>query len=129
MKKLLALILISPIFISAEDIEYPIELTCELGAKIIYAYITKDTSMSWIQHLEKSSLIFEEDKRKGKKLTKFKKLEIDEDSIKIFVRDTGSFNYRLHINRYTLLASSELNTRTDSGKCYKGFKEYKETKI
>ena len=131
MKKLLALLLLSPLVVS-EELEYPVELTCELGAKIIYVYLAEDISKSWIKHIDKSSLVFEEKKRKGMKLTKFKKLEVDKDTIKILVKDIGpavNNRYRLHINRYTLKASSELVTRTDSGKCFMGFKEYKNKKI
>ena len=128
MKKLLALLLLSSLVVS-EELEYPVELTCELGAKIIYVYLAEDISKSWIKHIDKSSLVFEEKKRKGMKLTKFKKLEVDKDTIKVLVKDIGPHRYRLHINRYTLKASSELLTRTDSGKCFMGFKEYKNKKI
>ena len=131
MKKLLTLLLLTPLVVS-EELEYPVELTCELGAKIIYVYLAEDISKSWIKHIDKSSLVFEEKKRKGMKLTKFKKLEVDKDTIKILVKDIGpavNNRYRLHINRYTLKASSELVTRTDSGKCFMGFKEYKNKKI
>jgi len=133
MKKLLALLLLSPL-VAGEELEYPVELTCELGAKIIYVYLAEDISKSWIKHIDKSSLVFEEKKRKGMKLTKFKKLEVDKDTIKILVKDIGpgvgvNNRYRLHINRYTLKASSELVTRTDSGKCFKGFKEYNKKQI
>lgn len=128
MQKLLALLFLSP-FVVSDEIEYPVELTCELGAKIIYVYLAEDISNSWIKHIDKSSLVFEEKKRKGKKLTKFTKLDIDKDTIKIIVKDIGLHRYLLHINRYTLMASSELVTRTDSGKCFMGFKEYNKTQI
>ena len=50
LKKLLALLLIFPIFISAEDIEYPIELTCESGAWIHQISITGKNE-GWIQQI------------------------------------------------------------------------------
>ena len=41
-KKLLALLLLSPL-VAGEDIEYPIELTCEAGANIYYFKIHKSS--------------------------------------------------------------------------------------
>ena len=54
MKKLLALFLIFPIFISAEDIEYPIELTCELVVPIYISYDPLDTTgtIEFVNQLE-----------------------------------------------------------------------------
>ena len=46
MKKLLALLLLSPLVVS-EEVEYPIEITCEFGANIIYLYFDETHEMSW----------------------------------------------------------------------------------
>ena len=129
MKKLLALLLLSP-FVAGEEVEYPIELTCELGATMMYVYIAEDISDSWIKHLEKSPLTLEEKKRKGRISTKFKTLEFDKDTLKIRFKDMGFPYHKLYINRYTLLAESEYPINVyRSGKCFKGFKEYNKKQI
>ena len=117
MKKLLALILILPIFISAEDIEYPVELTCELGSQVIYFNLDgENNSMTFIQNP-----IMAEAKK-----YKLKRVSILEHALLIRI------NIRTNPHQYTInrfnLKINEFTRGTD-GQCYKGYKEYKEKVI
>jgi len=117
MKKLQALLLILPIFISAKDVEYPIKLTCELGAQVIFINLDKNEStLTFIQNPRMT----------GYKAHKLKKVKIKDDSINIKLWfGTHPINY--NINRYNLKID-ELTYGND-GQCHKGFKEYNNKQI
>ena len=124
MKKLLALFLIFPIFISAEDIEYPIELTCESGPWIHHISITSSDN-AWIKKVSgpKDPFLLLRD---GEKYS-LKNIVITESTIEL---KTGfGLGAKWIINRYSggiQLANLNSGVR---GRCFRGFKEYKETKI
>ena len=116
-KKLVALLLLTPL-VSGEDIEYPIELTCELGAQVIFINLDK----------EKNSVTFEQNPRMAqpKKTHKIRKVKVNEGAINIKVwSGTNPHNY--NINRYNLKIDEI--SRGHVGQCFKGFKEYTEKQI
>ena len=128
MKKLLALILLSPLAVS-EEVEYPIELTCELGASIVYLHIAETKENSWWMPHDShqfgnkfKSTFFNNENFKNKKNNNFIRLKITDGQIRV---DLSGLNIgaALLINRYTLKADNP------SGQCYKGFKEYSEKQI
>lgn len=141
MKKLLALFLIFPIFINAEDVEYPIELTCELVVPIYISYDPLDTTgtIEFVNQLEYIKKGIYEIKRIGIDVNNGAN-GVDED-----VENSYQFSFKakgkldrlvnhayFYINRNTLQAyitPPATNNQTFTGQCYKGFKEYKETKI
>lgn len=129
MKKILAIFLISPIFISAEDIEYPIELTCESGAWIHQISITGKNE-GWIQqisgpkkNIHVPSLDYDE-----KHFFK-NNIVITDSMIEIRMRFGLAAWIDHKINR---LSGGYQVSNIDNGirgQCYKGLKEYKEIKI
>ena len=131
MKKLLALLLLTPLM-SGEDIEYPIELTCEVGASIVYFNFneTKDDSW-WKPHYSHdfgskfSSPFFNNKAFKDKENTNFKKFEIAEGQINFSLSGLNS-NVTMWINRYTLGIRGR---GFGAGQCFKGFIEYTEKQI
>lgn len=124
MKKLLVLLPIFPIFISAEDIEYPIEFTCESAQWIHHISITASDN-AWIKQVSgpKDPLLKLND---GEKHT-FKNIVITESMIVLKV-GIGPIT-KMRINRYS--GGVRIGTQLDNvqGICFKGLKEYKETKI
>ena len=117
MKKLLALLLLSP-FVAGDEIKYPIELTCELGAQVIFFNLNK----------ENNSVTFEQNPRMAqpKATHKIRKVKISEGTINIKVwSGTNPHNY--NINRYNLKIDEF--TRGHVGQCFTGFKEYTEKQI
>ena len=129
-KKLLTLLLLSPLAF-AED-EFPIELTCEIGASIVYFNFneTKDDSW-WKPHYSHdfggkfSSSFFNNKAFKDKENTNFKKFKIAEGQINFSLSGLNS-NVIMWINRYTLGIGGFGN---GTGQCFKGFKEYTEKQI
>jgi len=124
MQKLIALILILPIFISAEDVEYPIELTCESGPWIHHISITASDN-AWIKKVSgpKDSFLSLKDGEKHS----FKNIVITESTIELKIGFGLGTKYI--INRYSggiQLANRDNGVR---GRCFKGFKEYTEKKI
>ena len=118
MKKLLALILLSP-FVAGEEFEYPVELTCEVGNGIYYVEMSKDSN--WIT--PKSSY-FVGRKKINKKL---KAVLNDKDEQFIYLK---SGLLRLIINRVNLSVMEDTNhSGFISGQCYVGLKEYGDNKL
>ena len=116
MKKLLALLLLSPLVVS-EEIKYPIELTCELGSQIIYFNLDgENNSITFIQNP-----IMAEAKK-----YKLRRVSLSDNAlvIKINIR-TNPHLYT--INRFNLKINEF--TRGTDGQCYKGFKEYTDKQI
>jgi hypothetical protein len=121
MKKLLALLLLSPL-VAGEELEYPVELTCEVGNGIYYVEMSKDSN--WIT--PKSSY-FVGRKKINKKL---KAVLNDKDEQFIYLKTgIGDGLIRLIINRLNLSVMEDTHGDYVSGQCYLGFKEYGENKL
>ena len=124
------LLLILALFVGnsfAED-EYPIELTCEIGGDIVFFSIEKNAEKSWFEpHYSQNfgsrfkSFYFDNEEWKGKKNYQFEKVEIKENLILLLTKVRNAAE-RIKINRLT----GRYGGSTSSGKCFKGFKEYKE---
>ena len=134
MKKLL---LILTLFIGnsfASD-EYPIELTCEVGANIIYLSIGKSSSDSLIRvhpMFKGKKLITTFHKEKWQKGVKPRKkdFEINGNYIEMTAMIDGGVLGRFLVNRLSgdILFTATAFTQHD-GKCFKGFKNYNERKF
>ena len=140
MKKLLALLLLSPLVVS-EEVEYPIELTCELVVPIYVSYnpIEKTGSVEFINQL---SYI-----KKGSYEIKHVGIDVENGANRVEedVKNSYQFSFRpigrtdrlvnhvyFYINRNTLQAYMTppgKNYQTFTGQCFKGFKEYNEKQI
>ncbi|MDB9748015.1 hypothetical protein OAB41_04645 [Gammaproteobacteria bacterium] len=123
MKKLLALLLLSPLVVS-EEVEYPIELTCEVAANVYHINFDKD-SESWIKRISGSMQITPG--LRGAKLV-IRKFKVTEDEIRVDKQKDGALRSlitSIKINRYTL----GFNDFMSDGQCFKGFKEYTEKQI
>ena len=104
--------------------EFPIELTCETGGNIFYFNIERDEEKSWWKHHKGNwsmsrhgiySRKWFENKNKSLKI-------ITLNSEKIIVQMGNKFYPEiLNLNRLTGIS----NIGITSGRCYKGFKEYK----
>ena len=123
MKKLLALLLLSP-FVAGEELEYPVELTCEYSQHVMYLNIENIENKSWWKPLlntTKYSPDFFSSKKFINKQNKIWDVEIDEALISLQIR-RGIW---IIINRYTLGAQ----IGNQDGQCFIGFKEYTEKQI
>ena len=140
MKKLLALLLISPLVIS-EEVEYPIELTCELVVPIYVSYnpIEKTGSVEFINQLSNI--------KKGSYEIKHVGIDVENGANRVEedIKNSYQFSFRsigrtdrfvnhvyFYINRNTLQAYMTPpgnNYQTFTGQCFKGFKEYNEKQI
>ena len=130
MKRLLALLLLSPLIVS-ED-EFPVELTCEIGASIAYFNLERTEEGSWWtphdSHQYKGRLnsqFFANKAYKDKKNTNFKNYNITDGQIS-FNLTSINLQPRFAINRYTLGISAGI---TSYDQCYLGFKEYTKKQI
>lgn len=136
MQKLLTLLLLSPLVVS-EEVEYPIELTCEAGPLARYIYIDEDHKKSWISDVTIPDGTLElMSKRYDKEF--FKKVRIFDDLIELNMNKPGiSYADYYIINRYNLsyyhfeMGKVRIGIGKSSliGQCYKGFKEYNEKQI
>ena len=114
MKKFFTLLLLSPLIVS-EEIEYPIELTCETGTDIYFVFIHQNDS--WIETRNVLSLV---EKNQNKRFEA--KVEVEGENIIVSaIRNWVMDPIELSINRYSL--GLDLGARTQ-GQCYKGFKEF-----
>lgn len=130
MKKLLALILIFPIFISAEDIEYPIELTCVGGsASVMHIFLTEEQAGSWFKLIDPYFL----PSKKGNELLNNKKINLKKYRINekeiVIVKFLGRLPEARQwtIDRRTGYVS--MGGGRFSGSCSKGFKEFNDNQI
>ena len=127
MKILLTLLLLSPLAF-AED-EFPIELTCEMGANILFMHFAQKNENSWWRHhknnLSISSKGFWADKKYFNKNNRF--LEIRSLNQEKIVALIGSAfrNDLLYINRFT----GKTGVGVNNGDCYEGIREYTEKKF
>tara|TARA_R110001632_G_scaffold142082_1_gene258102 strand:+ start:2287 stop:2661 length:375 start_codon:yes stop_codon:yes gene_type:complete len=121
MKKLLALLLLSP-FVVSEEVEYPIELTCEAGANIYYINFDKN-SESWIKRISGTEKIVRADK--GNKIV-IKEFTVSDAEIAVIQISTKA-GMRISINRYS--GGFYFSQLPGPGQCFKGFKEYTEKQI
>ena len=130
MKKLLALLLLSP-FIISEEIEYPVELTCEIGSSIMWINLDENDSYYFLLSNESYYESFPNKLNNTDELMRFKNITIQDDVI--ILKLIFAFS-NLYINRYSLKASFVGSTRLfpsdrPDGQCYKGFKEYTQKQI
>ena len=137
MKKLLALLLLSPLVVS-ED-EFPIELTCEIGASIVYFNLEiRDEGSWWTPHDSHEFMgklasaisppIFNNKKFKDKKNKNFGNYNITDGQI-IFQLKSTNVKPMVRINRYSLRISVGSQYHQTDGQCYIGFKEYTKKQI
>ena len=134
MKKLLALLLLSP-FIAGEEVEYPIELTCIGGAQIVYIHLTKNQEGSWIKLLNANLAMTKQSNKKiNNTKIELKKYKINEDLI-IFKKFIGTglarVFHKFEINRKT---GEGIMGSTGSGasfraRCSRGITEFNENII
>ena len=107
----------------SEEVEYPIELTCEVAANIYHINFDKD-SESWIKRISGSRQITPGLNSEKLVIRKFK---VTEDEILIESQRDGALRSiitTIRINRYTLGFYG-----VKDGQCFKGFKEYTEKQI
>ncbi len=103
------------------DDEFPIELTCEVGANIIYLHFDEDEDKSWWKnHFNNSAVMGTYYYDKGIDKQKFYSINnIDELEIRFkFGRYSNWQLFRL--NRI----NGKIYSNAGGGQCYKGFKEY-----
>ena len=102
------------------EVEYPIELTCEIGAEIIYIDIkedTKDRSLIFYKTNLVGLTLYGKSGTKSK-IKRFKVLDNGISFTSYYKAQLNTFN----INSYTLIISHLPHGFT--GQCLKGFKEY-----
>ena len=100
--------------------EFPIELTCEVGAETIFFYLneTKDGSWFMLDKFNKGEIGLR--RFVGEKFPLKRRYEIEEHYIELNI-GTNTFNEIPYlINRYSLGVTKP----SGHGQCYKGFKEY-----
>jgi len=114
----------------AED-EFPIELTCELNAHIVFFHLDKTQNLNWwTPHPNtppggRFGSFFTNDSFKNKKNKNFRYYKITESMISFSLYSINGNPY-FELNRYTLRMGSNMNP---SGQCYKGFKKEYEKQI
>ncbi len=127
MKKFFILLLLSPLLVS-EEIEYPIELTCEVASNIIQINLSDIDNESWLLNISPASHL-PIPAIPGEKKIKIKKFRISENEITAKQRINVKFGVmQFSINRYSggIVFYDALGSQ---GKCTKGFKEYNEKQI
>ena len=104
------------------DDEFPIELTCEVGANIIYLHFNEDEDKSWWKnHFSNNSLMGTFYYNLGTDKQKFYSIDnIDDLEIRFKI---GKYTNRT-IFRVNRINSRVFNQNLEDGQCYKGFKEY-----
>ena len=129
----LAIALLTPIISQSSegDIEFPIDLTCELGAMVFLLHLEEDEKASWIMSSEaykpKKMIAGGLIKKKllGKKNYVIRNYKNTDTQI-LFSLRYATDAPALEINRYTLGIS---RWGYESGQCFKGFKTYTQKKI
>ena len=105
----------------AED-EFPIELTCEVGAETIFFYLNETKDGSWYKLHETSPQRPDKKRyRLGEKIFIKRKYEIEPNTIRILAGTLLTGEVYI-INRYSLRVVFILMNSIYSGQCYKGFK-------
>ena len=140
MKKFLLLLLLSPLVVS-EELEYPVELTCELVVPVYVAYdpLNKMGTIEFVNQLEYIKKDIYEINHMSVD-TRNTANGVDED-----IANSYQFSFKakgkldrfvnqayFYINRNTLqayLIPPATNSQTFTGQCFKGFKEYKKKQI
>ena len=104
------------------DDEFPIELTCEVGANIIYLHFNEDEDKSWWKnHFSNNSLMGTFYYNLGTDKQKFYSIDnIDDLEIRFKI---GKYTNRT-VFRVNRINSRVSNQNSEDGQCYKGFKEY-----
>ena len=128
MKKLLALLLLSPLVVSEE--EYPIELTCTGGsAAILYIYLTKEKTGSWFKFVNPYFMSIKKgNERINNKKINLNKFIINEKEI-IINKSLGRLPERRSWTIDRLTGTIQMGGGRYSGICSKGLKEYNEKQI
>ena len=108
--------------VRGDEEEFPMKLTCEWGADIVYVYVAEDIYKSWFQfHPSSASLwfkkwgtekLFVKCGRKGKG-----NCSVESNHILLY-RKHAIYPMALNLNRRTMKVYG-------GGECVKGFKEYK----
>ena len=123
MKKLLALLLISPLVVS-EELKLPAKLTCEIASDIYLINLQKDLST-----LKVISAFFLSPKKYNTEV----KASIKYDDNFLYIKASeglGLKTIRIRINRLNLAAHTyEPGDSLFSGQCHRGFKTYSEKQI
>ena len=129
MKKLLALLFLSPL-VSGEEVEYPIELTCTGGsASVMYIFLTEEQTGSWFKLTDPYFL----PSKKGNELLNNKKINLKKYRINkkeiIITKFLGRLPEarRWNIDRRT--GHISMDAGHYPGNCSKGFKEFNDNKI
>ncbi|MFL2698002.1 MAG: hypothetical protein ACJ0F4_02230 [Gammaproteobacteria bacterium] len=103
------------------DDEFPIELTCEVGANIIYLHFNEDEDKSWWRnHFNNSSQTGTKYYENGTDKQKFYSINNIDDLEIRFELGRFSNSTRFRLNRI----NGKIYSVTGDGQCYKGFKEY-----
>ena len=112
-----------------EEDEFPMKLTCEWGADILYVYVAEDIYKSWFQfHPSSASLWFKKWGTEKLFVSCGKRKRVREalclvDKYKIkLIRGHSARPITVNLNRITNKISGGLK---GGGQCFKGFKEYK----
>ena len=105
----------------AED-EFPIEITCEVGANIIYLHFNEGEDKSWWRnHFNNSSQTGTKYYDNGTDKQKFYSINnIDDLEIRFEIGSYLGGSTRFRLNRI----NGKIYSVTGDGQCYKGFKEY-----
>ena len=112
--------------------EFPIKLTCEFGAVIVYFNLEATEEGSWWEAEESTEFgrpgntwhVFGDERYRGK-YSKWDNYEVGKYIIKGEVKNWAS-STRFEINRKSLGFYIYSNHSKHAGQCYKGFKEYEE---
>ena len=120
---LLSLALIISANAWAED-EFPIELTCEVGANIVYLYLDKEEDKSWWKNNPNNKNHAKNYQNRGPYGNpKFKDKENEFSSLNYFeFRIDVSYGDLWVLEMFSI--NRENGKTTAGGQCYKGFKEY-----
>ena len=116
----------------ADDEEFPIELTCELGNMIVYFNITDNLETTWWQN-HSSNTHYEEIQKNiwsYKNRNQANELEINKDNIYLYTKliirapEYRKAHKYVLINRLTGAATITYKNTPLAGHCTKGFKNY-----
>ena len=132
----LSLLLLFAGGVTAEDDEFPIQLTCDLHHFIIYIDIVSESEATFRLHpqtdfVPKRKAKFQArhvytDERLKNKDTKFREVEVKKSLIRLrYVQGANNYVSDILINRF----NGNISENRANGKCLKGFKEYNDRKF
>ena len=128
MKKILVILFISS-FAHSEINQQSIELTCEVGGNIFYLYFEEDINKSWCKHHKRNVSPTDDFGVWSKKMLNKRNnfvivTTLNETRIVALLGKKANYDI-LNLNRLNGRAS----LGTNSGECFKGFKEYNKSEI